>query len=99
MKMQALAAALLAASATMAVAQTPGPDAKSVPDKVQKTQPGATSGSTADPTAKPPQSGNIADEEMKDQPAATSGSTAEPTAQPKTDELSDKAKQDLKAPN
>ena len=63
MKKSILAAVILAASASFALAA----DDNSLSDKAMKDQPGTMGGSTDMPTAKP-DSGSLADKAMKDQP-------------------------------
>ena len=71
MKRYLLAAAILALTPAVTLAQSEQKDPSSLSNKATKDQPGATSGSgsTAAPTAKP-SSGSLSDKAMKDQPAA-----------------------------
>lgn len=89
MKASALAALLLAASATLAFA---GGD---LSEKVMEDSPGVKgSGTTTNPTAKP-ETGGLAEKAMKDAPGVTGeGMTANPTAKPDDKSLTGKAMKD-----
>ena len=89
MKKAILAAVVLAASASFALAA----DDSSLSDKAMKDQPGTTGGSTANPTAVP-ESGTATQKAMKDQPGTKGGSTDMPTAKPDSGSLSEKAMKD-----
>ena len=92
-----LAVGLLAASSTLAFAQSEKADPGSLTGKA-KEEPSAaatSSGSTAAPTAKPADS-SLSDKAMKDNPGTTAGgSTAQPTPQPKSGDLPAGAKDDM----
>lgn len=96
MKRYLLAAAILALTPAVTLAQSEQKDPSSLSNKATKDQPGATSGSgsTAAPTAKP-SSGSLSDKAMKDQPGTDGGSTGEPTAQPKSNDLPAAQKDDM----
>jgi inosine/xanthosine triphosphate pyrophosphatase family protein len=96
MKKTILNAVLLAATASVAFAQTPSPkDDSSLSTKAMEDQPGTTTGGGTDmPKAKPDDS-SLATKAMKDQPGTTTGGgTTAPTAQPMDSSLSDKAMKD-----
>ena len=82
-KTTALAIAFLAvgAFAPQAIADN------SLSGKVMKDLPATTSGTTANPTARPDDN-TISGKVMKDLPANKSGTTANPTAKPKDNSLS-----------
>lgn len=91
----ALTAALVALSSSLAVAQTPPPDDKSLSTEAAKDHPGTKdSGATADPTAKSDDK-SLSEKAAKDQPGTSaSGSTADPTAKPADGSLQNKAAKD-----
>ena len=93
MKTSTLAAIILAASTSLAMAA----DDKTLSGKAMEDHPGTTGGSTANPTAKPNDS-SISTKEMKDAPGVQNqtGTTANPTATP--DESSVARKQMKDAP-
>lgn len=91
MKSYILAAAILAATSSLALAQN-------ATEKAMQDHPGHTSssGATANPTAKP-NSGSLSEKAMQQQPGVNSdksGTTASPNAQPDTNSLSGKEMQD-----
>lgn len=95
MKRYILAAAVLAMTPAVTLAQAEKQDPSSLSTKAMKDQPGTKAdGSTATPTAKP-SSGSLSDKAMKDNPGTDGGSTGEPTAQPKTNDLPAAAKEDM----
>lgn len=73
MKKLTVAAIILAASSSLALAQAEKADPGSLSSK-GKEQPGAGSGSTAAPTAKP-SDGSLPNKAMKDQPGTTGASS------------------------
>jgi len=89
MKKSILAAAIIAATASVAFAQAPDSD-QSLTGKAMKDQPGTTGGSTANPTAVP-ESGAATQKAMKDQPGTTGGSTDMPKAKADDGSLTGKA--------
>jgi hypothetical protein len=92
MKKSILAAAIIAATTSIAFAQAPDSDS-SLTGKSMKDQPGTTGGSTANPTAVP-ESGAATQKAMKDQPGTTGGSTNMPTAKPDDGSATTKAMKD-----
>ena len=89
MKKTMLAAVILAATASFALAADDG----SLSDKAMKDQPVTTGGSTDTPTAKPGDS-SATTKAMKDQPGTTGGSTDMPTAKPEDGSATTKAMKD-----
>lgn len=94
MKSFIVAAAILAATSSLALAQN-------ITEKAMKDHPGHTStqGTTANPVAKP-NSGSLPDRAMQLQPGVNSdrvGRTATPTAQPDNSSLSGKVMHDTYA--
>ena len=89
MRKSILVAAVLAATASFALAA----DDNSLSDKAMKDQPGTTGGSTDMPTAKPAD-GNTTTKAMKDQPGTSGGSTDMPTAKPEDGSATTKAMKD-----
>ena len=73
MKRELIAAAFLAATSTIALAQAEKADPGSLSGKA-KEQPSAGAGSTAAPTAKP-KDGSLSDKASKDQPGSTGASS------------------------
>jgi hypothetical protein len=90
MKTHFLAALLLAATSSVALAQN-------ATEKAMKDLPGNNgAGTTSAPTAKP-DSGSLSEKAMQDQPGVNSdktGQTANPTVKPETGSLSGKAMKD-----
>jgi hypothetical protein len=93
MKRYILAAAMLALTPAIAMAQAEKQDPGSLSNKAKETQ-ATPGGSTAAPTAKP-NSGSLPEKAAKDAPGTDGGSTGEPTAQPKSSDLPAKAKEDM----
>ena len=92
MKTPFLAAALIAMSASLALAAGDS----DVSSKVMKDLPGTKGGTTASPTAKP-DSGSLSEKQMQNQPGVnsdTSGKTATPNAKPTDGSLSSKVMED-----
>lgn len=91
----ALTAVLVALSSTLAVAQAPPADDKSLSTEAAKDHPGTKeTGTTADPTAKSDDK-SLSEKAAKDLPGTTgAGSTADPTAKPMDGSLQDKAAKD-----
>ena len=92
MKKSILAAAIIAATTSVAFAQAPDSDS-SLTGKAMKDQPGTTGGSTANPTAVP-ETGAATQKAMKDQPGTKGGSTDMPTAKPDDGSATTKAMKD-----
>ena len=76
MKQSILAAAIIAATASVAFAQAPDSDS-SLTGKAMKDQPDTTGGSTSNPTAVA-DTGAATQKAMKDQPGTKGGTTAKP---------------------
>jgi hypothetical protein len=91
MKKSILAAVIIAATASVAFAQSS--DDGSISSKAMKDQPGTMGGSTSDPTAKP-DDGMATTKAMKDQPGTMGGSTTNPTAKPEDGSATTKAMKD-----
>jgi hypothetical protein len=88
----ALAAAILAATASISFAA----NEENLTGKAMDEHPGTTGGSTAQPTAKP-NSGSLSEKQMQDQPGVNkdkNGVTVDPNAVPEENSLAAKAAQD-----
>lgn len=93
MKKHILAALILAASSSLALAQSAKPDSGSLSDKVMQDEPGTMGGTTANPTAKADE-GSLSDKVMKDAPGTMGGSTKMPVSKVDKGTLTDKAMKD-----
>ncbi len=91
MKTSFLAAALIAMSASLALAED-----SDLSSKVMKDLPGTKGGVTANPTAKP-DSGSLSEKQMQNQPGVNTdktGTTATPNAKPSDGSISSKVMED-----